>query len=62
MKQTITTTIEVHVPMTPNFLLTGDDNKPVSISNFTEKELREIGRQWTAKLIEKAKSKRKVEI
>jgi predicted GIY-YIG superfamily endonuclease len=60
MKKIVTTAIEVHVPMVPNFLLTGDDNTPVSIAKFTEKELKEIGKQWTENLIKKAKSKKDV--
>ena len=60
MKRIITTAIEVHIPSTPNFIMIGDDNTPVSIAKFTDEELAEIGKQWTEKLITRAKQNRKV--
>lgn len=50
------TEVEVKIPMIPNFILVG--NESISIAHFTDKQLREIGKEWTEKLIEHAKSKR----
>lgn len=48
--------IEIVPIMTPNFILTtGDD--VLSISEFTEDELRELGREFTENLIKKSKQK-----
>lgn len=42
--------------MTPNFLrYEGFENTAIPISQFTDKELRQIGKEWTEKLIEKAR-------
>ena len=45
--------ITVEVPDTPNYLRYGD-RKVLPISDFTEAELREIGKQWTTNLVKKA--------
>lgn len=50
--------VEVHIPSVPNFIMVGDDKKAVSTQNFTEDELREIGKEWTEKLVKHAKAKR----
>lgn len=47
----------IEVPDTPNFLRYGD-RKVLSISDFTEAELREIGKQWTENLVKKAKKRK----
>lgn len=56
MIKTIEVTIEI--PETPNFIRYGD-RKTLPVSDFTEKELREIGRQWTGGLVKKSKIKAK---
>ncbi len=47
--------LEVKIPLTPNFIRCGNDSIP--IEDFTEEELTELGRRWTENLIEKAKKK-----
>lgn len=42
----------VVIPLTPSFLKVGEQY--VSIGEFTEDELREIGKEWTENLIKKA--------
>lgn len=49
--------ITIEVPDTPNFLRYGD-RKVLPISDFTEAELREIGKQWTESLVKKAKKRK----
>ena len=48
--------IKVEIPMTPNYIKVGD--VVVSVEDFTEAELSEIGKEWTMALIEKANKKR----
>jgi hypothetical protein len=50
-----TKTIEVHIPLVPNFIMMGEQRHPTSISKFTEDELKEVGEEWTRKLIERAR-------
>lgn len=54
--------IEIEVPAIPNFvrnLVKGRDKAIlVPISDFTEEELRQIGKEWTEKLVKQAKKKR----
>jgi len=45
--------ITVHCPLVPNFIKT--DYEMISIADFTEDELREIGKEWTEELIKKSK-------
>lgn len=52
--------IELETPMTPNFIKAKGGTKMFSISEFTEGELEEIGREWTDKLIKSAKAKKEV--
>ena len=52
----LTKKIEMKVPNTPNFIQVGENWIPVQ--NFTDKELKEIGRQWLINLLNKA-NKRK---
>lgn len=49
--------LTVTVPMTPNFLKVGESYVPVQ--NFTNNELKAIGKEWTAKLISKANKRLK---
>lgn len=45
--------MKVAIPMTPNFIRVGDNF--ISIKEFDENELIEIGREWTKELIKKSK-------
>ncbi len=47
--------VEVTLPTTPNFIKVG--NGYISVLDFTEKELKEIGRKWTEELIAKRRKK-----
>lgn len=49
--------VNIEIPMTPNFIRYGE-RKNLPIADFTEKELREIGKQWTENLVKAAKKKR----
>lgn len=45
----------VIIPLTPSFIKVGEQY--VSIDEFTEYELRQIGKEWTENLIKKANKK-----
>lgn len=47
--------IPVEIPSVPNFIKVGNSTFP--IKEFTEEELKDIGNEWTKKLIEKSKRK-----
>lgn len=47
--------IEVEIPSIPNFIMSKVDRFTISLSQFSEDELTEIGKMWTQKLIEKSK-------
>lgn len=48
--------IECELPSVPNYLrVQGENNTAIPIQRFSEKELKEIGRQWTKALIAKSK-------
>lgn len=47
--------VAVVIPMTPSFIKVG--NESISIKKFTDDELREIGKEWTEKLIMNARKK-----
>lgn len=49
--------IEIEVPSVPNFILGKEKGQKWSISEFSETDLREIGAEWTEKLIREAKKK-----
>lgn len=51
--ESITKSVPIEIPQIPNFIKVGNSSYP--IGSFTRKELEEIGRAWTDKLIEKAK-------
>lgn len=51
--------LKVRIPDVPNFLLVGDEKTAVSIGKFTDEELKQVGIEWTEKLIDNAKKKRK---
>lgn len=46
--------IILNVPRVPNFILTDDDSIKYSISDFTDEELRMIGKSWTVNLLNRA--------
>lgn len=52
MVKKITKQMAVNIPATPNFIIV--NTYPVSISEFSDKELHEIGKQWTIELIKRA--------
>ena len=58
MKRTITTEVEIQIPLLPSFLLTKDKH-PIPIEDFTDVELREIGEEFAKQLVIKARNKRK---
>lgn len=47
--------LSVEIPRTPNFIRVG--SQVISIDGFSEEELREIGKEWTEKLILSAHKK-----
>ena len=49
--------ILIDLPMTPNFIMSADGKQKWPIREFTDKELREIGKLWTNNLIRKARAK-----
>jgi hypothetical protein len=52
----ITKAKQVQIPLTPNFIRVGGEMLP--ISEFTADELDAIGREWTKKLIQRARDKK----
>jgi hypothetical protein len=52
MKKKLTTLVEVKTPMTPNFIAT-ENGDHIPVTDFSEPELREIGKAWTEALIVK---------
>ena len=47
--------VKVNIPKVPNFIKVG--NEFISVTEFTEDELNEIGKEWTAKLIARSKDR-----
>lgn len=47
-------TVNYKIPQLPSFIR-GENDNPISISEFTESELKMIGEAWTNALIEKSK-------
>jgi hypothetical protein len=58
MMAIIKKTFVVQVPTVPNFIKVGNGDT-VSIADFSNKELRAIGSEWTSKLLKTANEKRK---
>ena len=56
MKKTITKEVEVKPIMTPNFILVGKENDPISIADFSDTELRALANQFKDNLLSKAQS------
>jgi hypothetical protein len=50
--------IEIEIPLIPNYIRHKGGNGVVPIGVFSDKELEGIGREWTIKLVEKARLKR----
>jgi len=50
----------IDIPRPPNFLRLSDSDQAMSIADFTDEGLEEIGRQWTENLIKSAQEKRKL--
>lgn len=48
---------KICLPSLPNFIR-DETEKAISIADFTEEQLREIGKQWTEALVRKAKTKK----
>lgn len=48
--------VGVKVPRVPNFIAVGSEY--IAIANFTDNELRVIGKAWTNQLVELAKQRR----
>jgi len=49
----------IDIPKPPNFFRLSDSKQSMSIADFTDEGLEEVGRQWTENLIESARQKRK---
>lgn len=49
--------IQIEIPRPPNFIRT--DYKTIPIENFTDEELRDIGKEWTDNLIKNAHQRKK---
>lgn len=54
----IKVTVAVECPRVPNFLKMGRE-VAIDIKEFSDDELREIGRQWTIELLKAAHQRRK---
>jgi len=52
--------IKIKIPMTPNFLLNAETGTGISISEFTEVDLKRIGAEWTNDLIRRARGKKNI--
>ena len=56
LKITFQTRQEFRLPTLPNFLLS-DTGVSAGIESFTEEQLREVGKQWTEALVQKARDR-----
>ncbi len=56
--KTISVVAHVEIPTVPNFLMMSDGQR-LSIAAVTEEGLKEIGKEWTLALVNKARDKRK---
>jgi hypothetical protein len=52
-------TMIAEIPRPPNFIKIEPAGTYVPLSDFTEKELKAIGREWTKKLVERSKEQKK---
>lgn len=56
MAKSITKAVKVHTPNRPNFIRVGSEY--VSIAEFSDEDLRRIGKAWTQLLVHDANKKR----
>ncbi len=54
-----TLTFTVKIPMVPNFIIVEELGTSYPIGKFPDKVLKQIGKEWTKKLIESATKRRK---
>ena len=55
--------IEMELPSLPNFIraketMKGQERSVIDVADFSDEELREIGKEWTEALIEHARERR----
>jgi len=55
----VKTQMEIVLPMRPNFIRTPHKDVSVPVADLTDDQLREIGKEWTEALIQKARQRRK---
>lgn len=48
--------LRIQIPSTPNFLRVGESVVPLHV--FSDEQLEILGREWTRKLVEKARKRR----
>lgn len=48
--------LKIKCPSVPNFILLDPSETPISIKEFNDSELKQIGDMWTKELIKKAKN------
>lgn len=53
-------TMDIKLPSVPNFICSMDGRSVLAITNFSTKELEEIGKEWTKALIKKARNRKKL--
>ena len=50
--------VEVKIPMVPNYITAG--TQQLDVKDFSDEQLREIGKLWTERLVEHAAKRRAV--
>jgi hypothetical protein len=50
--------LEIDLPAPPNWLRSAIDDTPFSVAQFSDAQLRKIGKAWTEQLITHARGKR----
>lgn len=55
MKKSLMKQVEIEIPSVPNFIRTKDGHSVIHISEFSEKELKDIATEWAKKIIRKSK-------
>lgn len=51
--------IEIDVPQVPNFLRVHGTDRSTPVGSLTDSQLKQIGEEWTQRLIERAQEQRK---
>lgn len=51
--------IEIQIPTTPNFIAL-KSHTVIPVSEFSDEELKEVGKEWIKELIKKAQKNRKL--